>query len=195
MFSSDQWHKKEFQHRTTNSRGQSDHGRFDENGKISSSMQIFCSIRFSAFGNAKTVRNDNSSRFGKYITVNFDGNGAIVNAFVNQYLLEKIRIVSQVEKRKSFIKSISKFSIRFSGQRRTKLSYFLLRLGRSRQWRTIETPFDKTRRFFLFESSKIYSSNELSLVFTYSNVFRALFDAILETMPKIGKRFDTLAKF
>lgn len=52
-----------------------------------------------AFGNAKTLRNDNSSRFGKYITVNFDSNGGIVNAYVDQYLLEKIRIVSQVKHR------------------------------------------------------------------------------------------------
>jgi myosin heavy subunit len=51
-----------------------------------------------AFGNAKTIRNDNSSRFGKYITVNFDANGGISNAYVDQYLLEKIRIVSQVKK-------------------------------------------------------------------------------------------------
>jgi myosin heavy subunit len=50
-----------------------------------------------AFGNAKTIRNDNSSRFGKYITVNFDSNGSIANAYVDQYLLEKIRIVSQVK--------------------------------------------------------------------------------------------------
>jgi myosin heavy subunit len=50
-----------------------------------------------AFGNAKTIRNDNSSRFGKYITINFDSSGAIANAFVDQYLLEKIRIVSQVK--------------------------------------------------------------------------------------------------
>ncbi len=50
-----------------------------------------------AFGNAKTLRNDNSSRFGKYITVNFDSNGAIANAYVDQYLLEKIRLVSQVK--------------------------------------------------------------------------------------------------
>ncbi|CAF3603065.1 unnamed protein product [Adineta steineri] len=55
-----------------------------------------------AFGNAKTIRNDNSSRFGKYITVNFDSNGAIANAYVDQYLLEKIRIVSQAKEERNY---------------------------------------------------------------------------------------------
>ncbi|CRK99256.1 CLUMA_CG012669, isoform A [Clunio marinus] len=54
-----------------------------------------------SFGNAKSSRNDNSSRFGKYLEVYFKA-GVIIGAKVNQYLLEKYRVVSQVNDERNF---------------------------------------------------------------------------------------------
>nr|XP_027195410.1 myosin heavy chain, non-muscle-like [Dermatophagoides pteronyssinus] len=55
-----------------------------------------------AFGNAKTVKNDNSSRFGKFIRINFDASGFIAGANIETYLLEKSRTIRQAVDERSF---------------------------------------------------------------------------------------------
>ncbi|KAL0119510.1 hypothetical protein PUN28_007766 [Cardiocondyla obscurior] len=55
-----------------------------------------------AFGNAKTVRNDNSSRFGKFIRIHFGPSGKLAGADIETYLLEKARVISQQALERSY---------------------------------------------------------------------------------------------
>uniref|UniRef100_A0A670J9N1 non-specific serine/threonine protein kinase n=1 Tax=Podarcis muralis TaxID=64176 RepID=A0A670J9N1_PODMU len=55
-----------------------------------------------AFGNAGTIINDNSSRFGKYLEMKFTSSGTVVSALISEYLLEKSRVIHQAVGEKNF---------------------------------------------------------------------------------------------
>ena len=74
-----------------------------------------------SFGNAKTIKNNNSSRFGKFIKIYFSSEGIINGANIDYYLLEKSRVVSQSEEERNyhifyqFIKGFEKSKLKSFG--------------------------------------------------------------------------------
>jgi len=70
-------------------------------GKIATMIEESSPI-LEAFGNAKTVNNDNSSRFGKFIKLLFDRSGIIQGAHLENYLLEKSRLISPGNNERSY---------------------------------------------------------------------------------------------
>jgi len=55
-----------------------------------------------SFGNARTIRNDNSSRFGKYIDIRFSPSGKLTGASIETYLLEKVRLIHPGENERNY---------------------------------------------------------------------------------------------
>uniref|UniRef100_A0A3P9LP78 Uncharacterized protein n=1 Tax=Oryzias latipes TaxID=8090 RepID=A0A3P9LP78_ORYLA len=74
-------------------------------GKIQGSLEdqiVAANPLLEAYGNAKTVRNDNSSRFGKFIRIHFGSSGKLASADIETYLLEKSRVTYQLSAERSY---------------------------------------------------------------------------------------------
>uniref|UniRef100_A0A8C0DEB4 Myosin-16 n=1 Tax=Balaenoptera musculus TaxID=9771 RepID=A0A8C0DEB4_BALMU len=78
-------------------------GKQSSDGKGSLEDQIIqANPVLEAFGNAKTTRNNNSSRFGKFIRIHFGTTGKLAGADIESYLLEKSRVISQQAAERSY---------------------------------------------------------------------------------------------
>ncbi|XP_061905899.1 myosin heavy chain, fast skeletal muscle-like [Entelurus aequoreus] len=74
-------------------------------GKMQGSLEdqiVAANPLLEAYGNAKTVRNDNSSRFGKFIRIHFGSTGKLSSADIETYLLEKSRVTFQLSAERSY---------------------------------------------------------------------------------------------
>ncbi|KAL0687024.1 hypothetical protein Bca4012_086701 [Brassica carinata] len=106
-----------------------------------------------AFGNAKTVRNDNSSRFGKFVEIQFDANGRISGAAIRTYLLERSRVVRVTDPERNY-----------------HCFYQLCASGNDADKYKLSNP----RQFHYLNQSKTYELEGVSNAEEYKNTRRAM---------------------
>ncbi|KAL5559547.1 hypothetical protein UlMin_035758 [Ulmus minor] len=106
-----------------------------------------------AFGNARTVRNDNSSRFGKFVEIQFDANGRISGAAIRTYLLERSRVVQITDNERNY-----------------HCFYHLCASGRDAEKYKLNHP----SHFFYLNQSKTYELDGVSSAEEYIKTRRAM---------------------
>lgn len=96
-----------------------------------------------SFGNAKTLRNDNSSRFGKYIEIYINDIGKICGSKTQNYLLEKIRVVRPAK-----------------GERNFHIFYQLCKAAPDALRNTLNLQKDPSKYFYLSSCTDVQSIND-----------------------------------
>lgn len=109
-----------------------------------------------AFGNAKTLRNDNSSRFGKYQEIQFDFKGEPIGGRIINYLLEKSRVVRQL-----------------NGERNFHIFYMLLS-GSSLDWKTERDLTELAEDYFYTQQGNVCSVETLNDDDEWGNMTEAM---------------------
>eukprot|EP00756_Hemistasia_phaeocysticola_P014368 Hpha_TRINITY_DN15334_c6_g1::TRINITY_DN15334_c6_g1_i1::g.90833::m.90833/K10357/MYO5; myosin V len=119
-----------------------------------------------AFGNAKTSRNDNSSRFGKWMQVKFDSLGFLVGADITKYLLEKSRIITAAQ-----------------GERCYHSFYILCRAKQREKW-GVSMDADPTLLYSNTSAGKVSANKDFDT--------QEEFDEVQESFSKLAVSDDTV---
>jgi len=120
----------------------------NQEGEKISKMLLDSNPLLEAFGNAKTLRNDNSSRFGKYMEMQFNAVGAPIGGKITNYLLEKSRVVGRTVGERSFhifyqlLKGLSQPKLNELGLNNTPQSYDYLKKSNAFDVSTIDDSGD-----------------------------------------------------